>query len=237
VESGRAELKRVTSVTGDSEVGIRMHWLLRDGTTCQLLEEAGYSYDSTAGYNEAPGYLCGTTQVFRPLSARTVLELPLHIQDGALFYPKRLGLSEADAWKRCEAFIANAQKLGGVLTVLWHERSPGPERFWGEFYTDLVQQLKSLNVWFGTGRQVVAWFRRRREVTFERVDAEPGKLRIKAGGSGQPAGPPLRVRIHSAEAAGRADLPWDGAADIELELSGKVSGRPPENALSATARV
>ena len=64
-----------------------------------VLEQAGYSYDSTAGYNETIGYRNGTTQVFRPLGARTLLELPLHIQDGALFYPARLDLSEA----RCVA--------------------------------------------------------------------------------------------------------------------------------------
>jgi hypothetical protein len=244
VEKGREELQRVKSVTGESHLGVRMHWLLRDENTYRVLEQAGYSYDSTAGYNETAGYLCGTAQAFRPLNGRNLLELPLHIQDGALFYSTRLGLSDADAWKRCETFISNAEKLGGVLTVLWHDRSPGPERFWGDFYTSLVQKLKSLNVWFGTGGQVVAWFQKRREITFERVDAEDGKLRIKFCGCGERVAPPLKIRIHSANGDGGAglergrrvtDFSWDGALDIEMEPAGKVCSSTLEKVVSATA--
>jgi hypothetical protein len=243
-EKGREEFNRVKSVTGESDMGVRMHWLLRDENTFRVLEQAGYSYDSTGGYNETAGYLCGTTQVFRPRSARNLLELPLHIQDGALFYSSRLGLSDADAWKRCETFIANAEKHGGVLTVLWHDRSPGPERNWGDFYAMLVQKLKSLNVWFDTGRHVVAWFRKRRGVTFERMGAEDGKLRIKSCGCGERIAPPLKIRIHSANGEGGAglargrgvtDFSWDGATDIEMELAGKVSSSTAEKAVFATA--
>jgi hypothetical protein len=224
VEKGREELKTVAAVAKHEEMGIRMHWLLRDEKTFRVLEQAGYSYDSTAGYNETPGYRCGTTQAFRPFSAQTLLELPLHIQDGALFFPGRLGLTDSEAWILCETFIANAEKLGGVLTVLWHDRSPGPERFWGDFYVRLVQTLKSRKVWFGTGGQMVSWFRQRREVAFQRVEAEDGTCRIRLRGSGRTVTPSLRVRIHSKEGievAGRRastrfiDLSWDGENDLE----------------------
>src|SRR5439155_671266 len=114
-----------------------------------------------AGYNETIGYRNGTTQVFNPPGATTLLELPLHIQDGALFYPNRLDLSESEAEKRCRALIDNARQFGGVLTVLWHDRSHGPERFWGDFYIRLVQALKSSKGWFATAGRVVSWFRKR----------------------------------------------------------------------------
>jgi len=29
-----------------------MHWLLRDANTVSALEQSGYTYDSTVGYNE-----------------------------------------------------------------------------------------------------------------------------------------------------------------------------------------
>lgn len=128
VEKGRAERAKITGITGESTVGIRMHWLLQDANTVSVLEESGYAYDSTVGYNETIGYRAGTSQVFRPLLARTLLEIPLHIQDGALFYPQRLDLSECEAEKRCRTLIGNACELGGVLTVIWHDRSHGPER-------------------------------------------------------------------------------------------------------------
>src|SRR6266436_9352669 len=108
-----------------------MHWLLQDSKTPLVLDESGYAYDSTAGYNETIGYRNGTSQVFRPLGASTLLELPLHIQDGALFYPHNLNLTESEAEKRCQSLLANIHELGGALTVLWHDRSHAAERFWG----------------------------------------------------------------------------------------------------------
>ncbi len=235
VDKGREELSRIMALTCRSEMGIRMHWLLQDENTYRVLEAAGYAYDSTSGYNETPGYRCGTSQAFRPLGAKTLIELPLHIQDGALFFPKRLGLSEHEAWACCETFITNVNTFGGVLTVLWHDRSPGPERFWGEFYIRLVQKLKSLKAWFGTVGQVVSWFRYRREVRFERVETEDGTKRIRLHGCGNRIVPPLRVRIYSVQSAGAMGMPkfeditWDGGADIELQsMPGPVVEAPLE---------
>ena len=208
VEKGRDELNRVAQFSGDKEMGIRIHWLMRDEKTCGILEQAGYSYDSTSGYNEVPGYLNGTTQVFRPPGAKTLLELPMHIQDGVLFFPGRLGLTDAEAAKQCDVFIANAKKLGGALTFIWHDRSHGPERFWGEFYAALVQKLKAGKTWFGQARQVVAWFRQRREVSFKRAGGG-----IKICGTGQRIVPPMKIRIQRADEI--VELAWDGECDIE----------------------
>jgi hypothetical protein len=196
VARGRKELARVMAVTGKAEIGIRMHWLLRDEETFRVLEEAGYAYDSTAGYNEAIGYRNGTSQVFQPLAAKELLELPLHIQDGALFYPQRLNLAEPEAWRRCASLIANANQSGGVLTLLWHDRSHGPERFWGEFYERLVQELKSLGVWFASGAQIVQWFRKRRQIRFERVETKDGATGIRLIYEGDKVSPAFNIRFH-----------------------------------------
>ena len=229
VDKGREELARISGVAGGPCLAIRIHWLLRDANTPTLLEQAGYTYDSTVGYNETVGYRAGTTQVFRPLGTQTLLELPLHIQDGALFYPQRLDLSEPEAEKRCQALIDNAGKFGGVLTVLWHDRSHGPERFWGEFYMRLLQKLVSHDSWFGTGAQVVNWFRRRREVRFEAVETQPS-TRTRICYEGEEIQPPLNIRIyrptprhtHGESLGGSTqefiDIPWSGRAIGEREL-------------------
>lgn len=214
VEKGRDELSRVAAVTSESGVGIRMHWLLRDENTFGILDEAGYAYDSSVGYNETIGYRSGTTQAFRPSGAQALLELPLHIQDGALFYPDRLDLSEPEAWNRCENLIDNARVFGGVLTVVWHDRSHGPERFWGDFYVRLVRALRSLDGWFGTASQVVSWFRKRRQVRFERVEAADGTALVVIRYDGEEILPPLNIRIHrpNGGATGpqsRCDMPSD----------------------------
>lgn len=227
VEKGREELARIAAVTGESRIGIRMHWLLRNEDTFRVLEEAGYAYDSSAGYNETIGYRSGTTQVFRPPAARALLELPLHIQDGALFYPQRLDLSEPEAWTRCADMIDNARRFGGVLTVLWHDRSHGPERFWGNFYMRLVQTLKSHKVWFGTCGQIVGWFQKRRDVRFEEFEAQDGVTRARVRNEGEEIQPPLTIRVHRRSTF--VDIPWNGATALEFIL-GITAGSSAEGA-------
>ena len=237
VEKGRAELARIAEITGERAVGIRIHWLLHNLNSASVLEESGYAYDSTAGYNETIGYRSGTTQVFRPVGATTLLELPLHIQDGALFYHDRLDLTDLEAEKRCKDLIENVGKYGGVLTVLWHDRSHGPERFWGDFYISLVQVLKSSDAWFATAAHAVRWFRKRRDVRFERLGIADG-VRAFPCKEGEEALPPLCLRVyrppigHDAQPSGEAtctfnDFSWDTKTIVGFNASlQKISDQP-----------
>lgn len=232
---GRAERERIAAITGAAEIGIRSHWLLRDENSVRVLEEAGYAYDSTDGFNETIGYRSGSTQVFRPLGAKRLLELPMHIQDGALFYTNRLDLAEDEAWARCGQLIENTEEFGGVLTCLWHDRSHGPERFWGSFYIRLLDRLRALDVWFGTAGQVVAWFRNRREVTFERVKSSGGQDQVIIRSAANCISPPLTLRIHSpapknAESSqyrrGSRDVVWNGAVAITVDALIRTKASP-----------
>ena len=58
-EAGRLEMERISTVVGEALSGVRMHWLYRDESAFSKLEQAGYSYDSTGGYNDAVGYRMG----------------------------------------------------------------------------------------------------------------------------------------------------------------------------------
>jgi hypothetical protein len=144
-----------------------------------------------------------------------------------LFFPRRLDLSESEAWKRCTALIAHAKKFGGVLTILWHDRSHGPERFWGDFYLRLFQALRSLDGWFGTAGQVVGWFRKRREVSFARMDAADDIARISLRYPGEEIRPPLTVRVHRAGST-FVDIAWNGRSAIDLDqLLKSLAGQAP----------
>jgi len=230
--SGRAEMLQVATVAQVPVVGVRMHWLLRDAATFDVLDEAGYVYDSTAGYNETIGYRFGTTQVCRPLDSRgRLLELPLHIQDGALFYPGKLGLTEADAWRACERLIRNAERWGGVLTVLWHDRSHAPERFWGDFYVRLLDELRRANAWFATGSQAVEWFGKRRRIRFSEVPSADGGTQIVLSCDGGPAAPEFSVRVWRSSTRAKAeqamsfdDAPWSGLAPFTCSSSPSRAG-------------
>lgn len=218
-EQGREELARLAAAAESTNIGIRMHWLLWNADTPSALEQAGYTYDSTVGYNETIGYRAGTGQVFRPFGVHRLLELPLHIQDGALFYPQRLDLSEAEAERRCGTLIENAQKSGGVLTLLWHDRSHAPERFWGGFYVRLIDKVRSVRAWFGTAGQVVRWFRQRRDVRFERAQSDPNDQDTRLCYEGGEIYPPLTVRVYEAQHRSHTDITWNGRSSEELQTA------------------
>jgi hypothetical protein len=228
-EKAREEQKRIRDLTDNPEIGIRMHWLLQDKRTVSVLEKAGYDYDSTSGYNETIGYRNGTTQVFRPLEATRLLELPTNIQDGALFYPNRMDLSETEAAEHCKGLMDHTRTLGGVLTTIWHDRSHGPERYWDKFYEELVEDLKSSGAWFATCSQAIDWFRTRRTVRFEQFDSS-SQTHICPPSQTNRAIPGLVVRVYRPSSDGghtSADseaLPefvdhlWDGKADLQFDV-------------------
>ena len=138
VGKGRTELETIQHLTGESEIGVRMHWLFFDQNSLGKLEEAGFSYDSTVGYNETVGYRAGTTQAFRPLGSARMLELPMHIMDTALLYPAHMNLSPRQSESVVGDFTADVIHFGGALTINWHDRSIAPERLWGEVYRKLL---------------------------------------------------------------------------------------------------
>jgi hypothetical protein len=199
---GRQELDEIRRVTGTSEVGVRMHWLYYDEQSPVALEQAGAAYDSTFGYNETVGYRAGTAQIYKPLNVDHLLELPLHIMDTALFYPSHLGLSQQRAKSLVRPMLDNAVHFGGTLTINWHDRSLAPERLWGEFYSDLVQDLKSRGGWFSTASQATAWFRKRRSAEFETDSGAPGGVRVHVAVDQRDNLPALRLRIHMPQKLG-----------------------------------
>jgi hypothetical protein len=166
VEFGKNEINRLRAVTGREKIGIRMHWLCWNESTFSVLDQAGYHYDSTFGYNDSVGFKAGTAQVHKPLGVKHLLELPLHIQDTALFSPGRMHLTSGQATLLCDEIIEDVDRYKGVLTLLWHQRSLGPERLWGEFYQMLLKKLRERNTWFAAAGDVVDWFRIRRLARF-----------------------------------------------------------------------
>jgi hypothetical protein len=226
---GREELDEVTRITGVPGIGVRMHWLYFDEQSPASLERAGFAYDSTSGYNDTVGYRAGTTQVFKPLGARRLLELPLHVMDTALFYPSYLDLRPPEARKRVGGIIDNALRFGGTVTINWHDRSIAPERLWGNCYTQLLDDLRSQNPWFATAPRAVAWFRKRRSAVFETVKCEAGTLRAKVTLDDGDSLPGLRLRIHKARSPRRigAIAGPEPPDYVDIGLHGSIDTRVP----------
>ena len=224
---GRKEHERISLLTGSAELGVRMHWLFFDEQSPAALENAGFSYDSTVGYNETVGYRGGTSQAFKPLGLDRMLELPMHIMDTALFYPAHLNLSPKQASEAVAPLIDNAARFGGVLTVNWHDRSIAPERLWDDFYINLLGDLKSRGAWFPTAAQAVGWFRKRRSAVFEAVNCNGEGLQVKTLLSPENTNSPgLRLRVHKASTSQHARattaVPERGFSEVAFSRSGEI---------------
>ena len=229
--SGSIEQTEVAKIKGANRGGIRMHWLYFDEHSPAELEAAGFSYDSSVGYNQTVGYRTGTTQVFRPPGAQTLLEVPLHVMDTALFYPDYMNLSEKDAHHLVTNLIGNASHFGGVLTLNWHDRSIAPERLWDEFYRELLSELEATHAWFATAARVVAWFQMRRSATFENVEYANNTVTVRTRLSVIDSTlPQLKIRVHkphkideaqplaSTGELGFAEAPLSNAIDSTITL-------------------
>jgi len=142
------------------------------------------------------GFRAGTTQPFRPLTTERMLELPLNIQDSAMFYPNRMMLSETEALTICKAIMRSMSSYGGALTVNWHTRSLSPERLWDEFYTQLLQEIRKYRVWFGTAQDVVGWFRKRRRLRFQSLQDGKQGVTVSVISPDGYSEPPFTVRIY-----------------------------------------
>jgi hypothetical protein len=193
--AARSERERVSRVTGASTSGVRMHWLFFDEQSPSRLDEGGFVYDSTFGYNDTVGFKAGTLQAFKPLSARRLLELPLTIMDTALFYPSHLNLTPDAAKQVVWRLVDDAERYGGALVINWHDRSLAPERLWGDFYMALLEELRRRRAWCPTASEAAAWFSQRRSVAFaSRPDGETVQIRVTADGRHDVPG--LRVRVY-----------------------------------------
>lgn len=232
-DDGSAEMERIRQITGAKEMGVRMHWLYFDEGSPARLDQSGFSYDSTVGYNETIGFRAGATQAFKPLLAERMLELPLHIMDTALFYSSYMNLSEKQAEKAVDPLIEDVARFGGALTINWHDRSLAPERLWGDFYVRLIEKLKRRGAWFPTALDAVSWFRKRRSASIGNVsfDNEAVRVNVSLPGNNDHDGlPGLRVRVHHAHSNAPDSDPGAAARpnfnDIAVNGSGNFAITP-----------
>jgi hypothetical protein len=218
--AGRAELAELTSVTGQREAGVRMHWLYLAADSPTRLEAAGFRYDSSWGYNEAVGFRAGTSQVFRLPGTQSLMELPMAIMDSAMFFPGRMDLARDDAFRLCEDILRHTTQFGGTLVVNWHDRSLVPERLWDEFYRDLLRELETNGrALFTTAGEAVDWFRWRRSIHFTELTGCQTGYEVWSASRYEVA--PAVVQVHRPSTTSRGsveELRFEGREPLRLEL-------------------
>jgi hypothetical protein len=120
----RAERDKLARLAGAPIHLNRQHYLRWDAAvTFAHLEAAGIRVDSTLGYNDTPGFRCGTAWPFlwfdsgadRPTR---LLEVPLIFAEFHAYDPRSFDGAEARA--RMERCLEAACRQGGVFTALFH---------------------------------------------------------------------------------------------------------------------
>ena len=106
--------------------GQRYHFLRLDPhRNLAHVEAAGFAYDSTLGFNDAPGFRAGIAHPFRPWNLerdapRDIVEVPLAAMDVTLSEERYLSLSARQAGERLLTLLDWAAEHGGGFAVLWH---------------------------------------------------------------------------------------------------------------------
>lgn len=129
VHQNKNKLKNELDLLPTKPIGYRSHFLVfeMDETPYQL-ENAGFRYDTTLGFPNQIGWRNSCSYpfyLFDHQNQRTseILEIPLVIMDGTLFFEKYLRLDAASALKKCLEFVQIVEKHGGIMNLLWHNNA------------------------------------------------------------------------------------------------------------------
>jgi len=162
------ELKRqkeaLEKVLGHAIVSVRQHYLHYDiRITPAVHAAAGFRYDSTLGFNDNVGFRFGTCYPYHLYDLKAekelpIMEIPLIIQDGAMLNPaKGMRLDKNTAFQYVQLIADAVEKIGGVLTLLWHPNGI-INRSWWDLYLMTVDYVKQKNAWFGSVMEVGEWW-------------------------------------------------------------------------------
>ncbi len=215
-------LSRFSAGLGFRPNGLREHYLKFDfGKSWELMEDAGFDYDTTVGTNDRLGYRLGLASPFHPpgpdWTPLNLLEIPLTLMDTTLWgYLKR---TEEEGFSDCIRFVETAEKTEGLLTLLWHQEAVRMRG--GRVYWKLLQEFKTRGCYVASGSQVAHWWRVRslpmvRDGRLIRLEGDPPKdlvIRLELAEGREPT-----VRSGTVEGRGssRSVRPKRG---FELEVS------------------
>jgi len=120
------EVEHICEVIDETKVGGRQHFLRWHPRTWHDWEKCGLAYDSTVGFSDHIGFRAGTCVPYRPWSLElnreiNLLEIPLLAMDVTLAYHMRLAPEESVAVLL--QYAERCRMVGGVFTLLWHNRS------------------------------------------------------------------------------------------------------------------
>jgi peptidoglycan/xylan/chitin deacetylase (PgdA/CDA1 family) len=163
------ELKRqkdaLEEVVGHQIVSVRQHYLHYDiRVTPGAHAQAGFKFDSTLGFNDNVGFRFGTCYPWLLYDLKQeqelpIMEIPLIIQDGAMLNPgKGMRLDPSMAFEYVVLIADAVEKVGGILTLLWHPNHITRQDWWG-LYCRTLEYLNEKDAWFCSVREAGKWWK------------------------------------------------------------------------------
>jgi len=140
----------LASVYGREPVGVRQHYLLFSyPLTFRIQEDAGFVYDSTLAFHDRDGYRNGYCHPFHPYDlerdcAMDIWEIPLVMMEVSVLQYRKLSYEEMH--NAVKHYIIEAQKFGGIFSLLWHNcrlndfEYSGITKFYEELLCDIIQK-------------------------------------------------------------------------------------------------
>jgi peptidoglycan/xylan/chitin deacetylase (PgdA/CDA1 family) len=162
----KSEKKKLEETTGKKIVGVRNHiYRFNLPDTWKLLFKAGFDYDSTFGYHDMIGFRNGMCHPFFPYDVNEnkiipILEIPPCIVDISLF--SYMKLNAGKSWIIIKKLIDNVEKLGGVISILWHNWTYSYPvsyaglfgREWTKLYEKILDYGYKKNAWLINGKNI-----------------------------------------------------------------------------------
>jgi len=155
--------EQIEKVINSEIQSVRQHFLHFDQKITPLVQSAaGFKYDSTIGFNDNIGFKSGTSYAYSQIDLKSkkklpIIEIPLTIQDGAMFHPKKgMRLDKITANEYVQLIKEKVSEVGGIITILWHPNSVDCQL--KETYEEILLLLKKDDPWFATVKQVGEWW-------------------------------------------------------------------------------
>jgi hypothetical protein len=130
--------------------GVRFHNLRGGYSALSDVAAAGFDYDSTLGFAEAPGFSAGIARPFHPYDRERdrpldLVTVPLVLMDTTLLSPRYLGLPVTEGRTRAVAALEPLRHWGGAASLLWHNDNLPPNEAHGysRLYAELIEWTRA----------------------------------------------------------------------------------------------
>ncbi len=146
-EQMQHERQQLEKGLGFPVTSCRQHWLRFSWErTWQAQQKAGFSLDSTLGFNDRPGFRTGAALRYRPWCfqsgrSQNLELLPMVLMDSHLY--DYGNLSDSERQQEIAYWLDEIYAVHGTASVIWHQRVMSNDYGWATGYETLLSMIKS----------------------------------------------------------------------------------------------